>query len=54
MKRHAKKQTKSERSEREQMLNEDFRLMAEMHKVLSPFWSARAGYQNTRAYSSNG
>jgi len=44
----AKRQTKARLAEQEQLLTEDFRWMGEVHKVLSPFWSARTGYQAPR------
>ena len=44
----AKKATKPTIDELELLRSEDFKWLAEIHNVLSPYWSARSGYQAGR------
>jgi hypothetical protein len=41
---------KKQREEQEILQAEDFQWLAEIHSVLSPFWSARSGYQNANSH----
>lgn len=47
MKQTTRKRRKAHRTdELDQYRIDDFKWLAEVHKVLSPYWSARFGYQN--------
>jgi|GEM_PF-2078608 len=35
----------SKKRKRDLLVTEDFSWLGEIHKVLSPYWSARSGYQ---------